>query len=851
MRRSCFYSIFIGLIFCSSILLAQSVASGTIEGTVTDPTGGVIIGAMVELQNPVTGFKQMTMTDASGMFRFTNIPFNNYHLQVMQDAFSPAAQDVSVRTAVTVPVKVTMTLAGVSQEVQVQTGTEDILENVPYAHADVDIGTLDKLPTLSPASGLSDAIMLSSPGVVADSNGFFHPLGDHAQTSFSIDGQPISDQQSKAFSTQIPVNAIQNMEIVTGTPNAEYGDKTSLVVNATTRSGLGLMKPTGSVTAEYASFGTPSLETTLGLGGPKTGWFMATNGLRTGRFLDTPEFAPIHAIGNNENTFNRFDYTPDSKDSFHMNVFLARNWFQIPNTYDQIGQDQRQKVVTFDIAPGYQHTFSSTTLLTVNPFVREDRVHYYPSGDVSLDTPATVSQARHLMNWGVRSDISYAAGHHNLKIGTQLMQTRLNEQFDLGITDYTFNPLCTTASGTALPLPNVTNPSQCPPPSIANANFNPALLPLDLTRGGSLFQFAGTGNVNEYAGYVQDAITAKSLTLNLGLRVSRYDAFGTIKDTQAEPRTGLSYLVHRTGTVLRAGYAHTMETPYNENLLVATSPQGAFLITAFSTQGQEGLKPGSRNQYNVGFQQALSRYLQAEGDYFWKYTDNAFDFGVILNTPITFPVAWQKSKLDGVSFRVSSINIGGFQWYTTLGHNRARYFPVDGSVFRIDHDQEFQQTTNVRYQWKKTGPWTSFTWRYDSGLVAGNVPDLASVLALTGAQQLAIGFSCGGVVPAISTPLTSAQCNSSNYSASRVRIPAPGAENDDTNPPRIAPRNILDAGFGIDDLLHRSPERSRLTLRFTISNLTNNVALYNFLSTFSGTHFVAPRTYSAAIGWVF
>src|SRR5207244_2773409 len=204
-------------------------------------------------------------------------------------------------------VKVLLSLAGIAESVVVEAPGGDILENVPYAHADVDIAILDKLPMLSPASGLSDAIILSSPGVVADSNGFFHPLGDHAQTSFSIDGQPISDQQSKAFSTQIPVNAIQNMEIVTGTPNAEYGDKTSLVVNATTRSGLGLMRPKGSILAEYGSFGTPSVEANVGVGGPKAGWFIAANGLRSGRFLDTPEFNPIHAIGNNENTFNRFD----------------------------------------------------------------------------------------------------------------------------------------------------------------------------------------------------------------------------------------------------------------------------------------------------------------------------------------------------------------------------------------------------------------------------------------------------------------------------------------------------------------------------------------------------------------
>ena len=449
MRRSVFHCVFfLFLVTAGSLttslhsipLFAQSVASGTIEGTVVDSTGAIVVGAMVEIRNPITGFEQIALTDSIGTFRFTNIPFNPYHLQVSQPGFAPAAQDVNVRSAVTVPIKVTLSVAGISETVQVEAGGQDILENVPYAHADVNISTLDKLPMFSPASGLSDAIVLSSPGVVADSNGFFHPLGDHAQTSFAIDGQPISDQQSKAFSTQVPVNAIQNMEVVTGTPNAEFGDKTSLVVNATTRSGLGLMKPKGGVLAQYSSFGTPSIEANFGIGGPRAGWFMAANGLRSGRFLDTPEFNPIHAIGNNSNAFNRFDYLPSSKDALHLNILLARNWFQTPNSLDQPTQDQRQKVVTFDFAPGYQHTFNSTMLMTINPFVRQDRVHYYPSPDPTDDSPATLSQNRRLTNWGVRADFSYTAGHHNVKVGAQLMQTHLQENFSLGITDFGFNP---------------------------------------------------------------------------------------------------------------------------------------------------------------------------------------------------------------------------------------------------------------------------------------------------------------------------------------------------------------------------------------------------------------------------
>jgi hypothetical protein len=128
---------------------------------------------------------------------------------------------------------------------------------------------------------LNDAIIFTTPNVAADSNGFFHPLGDHAQVSYVIDGQPISDQRNKVFSTSIPENAIQSMELISGSPAAEYGDKTSLVVNANTRSGLG-QKPSGSFLAHYGSFGTIGEEATLGAGTAHSGNFAVLNTERTG-----------------------------------------------------------------------------------------------------------------------------------------------------------------------------------------------------------------------------------------------------------------------------------------------------------------------------------------------------------------------------------------------------------------------------------------------------------------------------------------------------------------------------------------------------------------------------------------
>ena len=108
----------------------------------------------------------------------------------------------------------------------------------------MDRTLFDKLPLESNSSSLSSLVTLATPGVAADSNGLFHGLGDHASNSFSVDGQPITDQQSKIFSNQMPVDAVQSMEVIEGAPPAEFGGKTSLVIDVTTRSGLGDSTPT-------------------------------------------------------------------------------------------------------------------------------------------------------------------------------------------------------------------------------------------------------------------------------------------------------------------------------------------------------------------------------------------------------------------------------------------------------------------------------------------------------------------------------------------------------------------------------------------------------------------------------
>ena len=76
----------------------------------------------------------------------------------------------------------------------------------------------------------------------------------------------------------------------------------------------------------------PAAASGFRLGSAKFGNFLALDGVRSGRFLDTPEFRPFHDIGNNQTIFDRIDYQPNGNDVFHLNLFAARNWIQIPNS---------------------------------------------------------------------------------------------------------------------------------------------------------------------------------------------------------------------------------------------------------------------------------------------------------------------------------------------------------------------------------------------------------------------------------------------------------------------------------------------------------------------------------------
>jgi len=876
----------IALLFAALAAPAQSGNAGTVRGTVTDPTGAVVPGATVHLTHATSGLDRTTTTDAAGQFSFTNVPFDPYRIGVTAQGFAPLSQNIEIRSAVGTNLNLVLQVAGASQTVTVES-SGPMIEDTPTFHTDVDRDLFIKVPLESQSSTLSSLVTMTTPGVSADSNGLFHGLGDHASNSFSVDGQPITDQQSKVFSNQLPSNSIQSIEVIEGAPPAQYGDKTSLVIVATTRSGLGITKPTGDVYTSYGTFGSASGGFDLLYGGKSWGNFVEADGLNSGRFLDPPEFTVFHDKGNEENAFDRVDYNFTPVDSIHLDLNYSRSWFQTPNSFDNLNvqnvlsggtsasptfgsvgnTDQLSKIGTYNIAPTYTRIISTNAVLNLGVYARRDDYNYYPStnqladlGPSNLQT-SSIAQNRTLTNTGVHAEFTYVRGRQDILAGVDYEQTFLRERDSLGIVDTYYNAPCLDVSGN--PAAGYSGSSSCP--FGANPSYLPVLAPYDLTRGGGDYSYFGHTDVKELALYIEDQIKAGNWHFNLGLREDVYN--GLTDANQTEPRLGVSYEFKPSGTVLSVSYARTLETPFNENLVLSSNGCANDVLAPLlnCSPGVSGtMQPGFRNEFHAGVQQALGKNIVVSGEYIWKYTHNAFDFSVLGNTPITFPIDWHNSKIPGYALHVEVPSYHNFSAYAVMSSVAARFFPPQsagagatvgqsGSPFRIDHDEKFNQTTHVQYTIPSgrfiNGIWGGFNWRYDSGLVAGSVPfatDTTTPVDLSGLtfdQQAEAGITCNGVMATRTAGFQS--CAPSEYSSTLVSIPAPGTENDDHNPPRIAPRNLFDVTLGKNNMFHA--DRYKVNLDLTAINVTNKYALYNFLSTFSGTHYVTPRAMTAKV----
>jgi outer membrane cobalamin receptor len=786
---------------------AVAQEAGSLTGQVVGPDGVGMPAVPIVLHNPITGFTASVTTREDGTFRFNNVPFNPYELDVRLAAFQPVHKQVDVRSIVARRITIHLDLAPVTVAVTVQAQSSSVqLEtDTSTSHVDIDKSYIARAPA-TVASRAMEQIITATPGFAEDENGRFHFQGAHSQSEYVIDGQTISDQTGVTFSNSIDPGIAQAIEVIYGNVPAEFGEKMGAVINLTTKSGLGSGPFHGETYVGASRFSTGEAGADVGYGTEALGLFATVDGSQSDRFLDPVNFSNLHNRGKTERGFLRLDWVTDPSDTFRMTALVGRTDRDVPNTYTQqaSGQDERVRTRDANVNLGWQRVLSPSAVMDVLVFSRTSSYELDPSAG---DTPVRALSRRSLDNYGVAPSLTWAFGAHEVKIGGTYKRIPIDERFAFGLTD----------------------PSLNDPDSPA---YDPALAPYDLTRGGSMFEFTGSRTGTYWAAYAQDTMRLGDLTANVGVRYDHNDL--PVAESQLEPRIGVAYYIKATETVLRVSYNRVFYTPEYENILFSSSEAAAGLAPPAIQQsralggGRLFVRSERQDAYTIGVQQAIGSRLRLDVDAWERRSTDAGDQDQFLNTGIVFPLAFASAHLHGWDVRLDLAATKGLRGFLSLGHTRAIYVapPVGGlfldagtledlagGPFLIDHDQNLELESGLTYNIGTSGLWVGTDVRYDSGLVTDADP-----AELVGDPD-------------------------NSFAIPYIRVHS-GAWND---PNRVASRTVWDFSFGYESKNPRLP----VGVQIDVLNAFDEKGVYNILSVFGGTHVIPPRTIAGRIRWRF
>jgi hypothetical protein len=774
--------------------------TGTVQGQVTDATGATVAGASITLLNSITNYKVTAKSDDTGAFRFQNVPYNSYEVTVNAAEFQELHQDIDLHSAVPLQVTIQLALKGLKAEVNVTTDDSHMIE-ADRTGSDTDLNTpmLMKQIGTAPSRGLQKMVE-SAPGVVADDNGRIHPRGSESNVQTVINGIPVTENMSAIFATSIDPRTTSHVEVLTGGIPAEFGDKLGAVVNVNTKSGLDI-PISGEISGDIGSFVTGDTAATFGGHIARFGWFIAASASTTHRYLDPPTIGNFHNSGRGASNLTTLDYNPSSDDFLKLTLMFGGANFQVPNRLDQelAGQDQRQHQRNYSQTLSWQHLFSPTMVGNFAVFHRTSTGILISN---PLSTPVVAFQNRELINYGFIGSVSYAQHGHSFKAGVQYTRTPITEEFMFYPTDASaFGPVV-DADGNEFPNPvlefSATNPF--------------------------VFRDHKTGRTSSV--FVQDHFSAlKNLTLDVGLRFDDYRLL--IQKHAFSPRVGLAYLIPATRTVVRVSYNRLFQPPPAENLLLASSLEAARLSPLAVTSGQLGVRPilpDEEHVFEVGVQQQLSKYARLTISGYNKQIRNFSDKDQFFDTGVIFPISIFAGRVNGIEGRLDTSDWRGLSAYFSYANSRSfGVTPINGGLFLgetvgtldspglrfpNDHDQRNSAQFGVSYTHKKSGWWSSFGGRYDSGVPVDVEP------GTTLQQFVADGFDAR-IFPLI-----------------------------DFQRGRVKPRTVLSFSTGID-LFQK--ERVSMSTSLDVQNLTNRLFVYNFESVFSGTHVGPPRQWGGRL----
>jgi hypothetical protein len=673
--------------------LAQSV--GTVQGTISDASGAVVANAQVTLSSAISGYKQTVSTNATGFYRFNNVPFVTFTVHAEAPGFAHSDSTGELRTNVPLTINLTLGVQASKQEVTV-TEAAPVLETTSAStHHDLDYMQLQKAPVVSAGRGM-EALVQTVPGVVQDDNGRMHPRGSESQVQYVVDGVPITENLSSAFGSALDPRHLRSAEVITGNVPAEYGGKVGAVINVNTKSGLE-MPWSGNLSLTAGSFDSGELGGEFGGHTEDFGVYFSAAGSRSRRYLDPPEIDNFHNAGGTGRMMTKFDWTATAKDRFRFSLSANGSNVDVPNRLDQqlVGQQVKQELRDDSQSFGWNHIFNDRTVSDLVVYRRSSTARLLDPNLTGF--PYAAQQARRQRTEGARGSLSYSWKKQDLKVGFNVVRTPLRESFSIATTD----PVI---------LADPLHPASVFPPP-------------------SPFRFDQRLNGVEASFFIQDRITLwDSLTADFGLRVDHYDF--VVDDNAVSPRLGLAYHIKKTGTVLRGAYNRLFQTPPTENLLLSSSPAGG-VFSLLATTSVRAVPPERQNFYEYGIQQQIGQYIRLDISRYIKNIKNFSDKDQFLDTPIIFPVAIAQGDIRGTEIRLDLIPIRGWTAFISFANSRASgTTPLAGGLFldeassdlltpghqfAADHDQRNTGQFGVTYS-HKSSAWVNFSGRHDSGV---------------------------------------------------------------------------------------------------------------------------------------
>ena len=748
---------------------------GELRIEVRDPQGATI-SAKAELVSEVNQLRRDFELGGEGRYVAQGLPFGLYRLQVTAQGFAPWTGGVEIRSEVPVHLFVTLGVAPVSTQIEVSDASTLLDPSRTGNQFSIGRQMLSDKVVPQPGRELSDLVD-ELPGWLYEANGVLHPRGSEYDVQYVIDGVPITENRSPAFAPSLDAGDVESMRVLTGDYPAEYGRKLGGVIEVTDKDAdPGLH---GRLDASGGSFSTGGGSAAISYGRAQDQIAFSGYGFRSDRYLDPPVPENFTNTGQAGGFSGSYEKDFSDRDRLRISVTHDLSRFLVPNYLIQQAAGQRQEVANneTDGQISFQHLVSPDVVFSASGSVRDASTVLNSNAN---STPVIVDQDRGYREGYTRADLAGHHGPHDWKVGIDSIFNPVSEELQYKITDFTL--------------------------------FDPG------TR--RQFQFADHRWDIEPSAFAQDQIRVGQWNFSLGLRFDHYSL--VVHESAWSPRIGVSRYVHSLNLLLHASYDRVFQTPAIENLLLASSPQ---LDSLNPIVVRLAVRPSRGNYYEAGFSKALAGELRLDASVFRRDFRDFADDDVLLDTGISFPIAFRSARIIGEELRVEVPHWGrfsGFLSYTNqsgigrgpitgglLLGSEALGQVGDASRFAISQDQRNTARVRVRFQAPRR-IWFAAGSEYGSGLPA----DVGDAHAATLVAQYGAAI-----------------VNEVNLQRGRVR-----------------PNLSVDAAAGAE--LYRKEQKSA-AFQIQVTNLTNRVNVINFESLFSGTAVAVPRSISARLQLAF